>query len=114
MEDFRVQGYLGIAAVAIRAQKPDGNDQDLLFKFDLKQALPHLLRLYWVGKGDVGAAAGVVQVNAPRFDFETVAVLPDGRLAMAMLDSTTSNISPTTGEPRIAPALAIEQNSKYS
>jgi len=39
-----------------------------------------------------------------RFDFETVAIFPDGRVAMSFYDTTTAD---NTTE-RIRPALAIE------
>jgi hypothetical protein len=44
-------------------------------------------------------------------DFQTVAILPDGRLAVSMLDSTTHYPSPTTGQEQTRPAVAIEQTT---
>jgi len=44
-------------------------------------------------------------------DFQSIAILPDGRLALSFLDSTTHYPSPTTGQEQPRPALAIEQTS---
>jgi hypothetical protein len=42
---------------------------------------------------------------------QTIAILPDGRLAVSFLDSTTHYPSPTTGAQQTRPALAIEQTT---
>ena len=68
-----------------------------------------LQRRYTVGKGDTGSAAGVG--NSVRMDFQSIAILPDGRLALSFLDSTTHYPSPTTGLEQTRPALAIEQTT---
>lgn len=72
---------------------------------------PVLKRRYTVGLGDTGSAAGVG--NSIRMDFQTVAIFPDGRIALSFLDSTTAYPSPTTGQMQTRPALAIEQGSVY-
>ena len=108
--DFRVNGALGVAAVAVHAlSSATGNDQDLAYKFTVATSQPFLARRYTIGKGDVGSAAGVG--NSIRMDFQTVAILPDGRLALSYLDSTTHYPSPTTGLEQTRPALAIEQTT---
>ena len=105
--DFKANGGLGIAAVAIRAQDSTlGVDRDLVFKLDIGKKGPKVLRRYQVGLADVDATGGVG--NDIRFDFGTVAILPDGRLVTSFLDSTTTSISPTTGAERPSPALAVE------
>ena len=43
-----------------------------------------------------------------RFDFETVTIFPDGRLAVSFYDSTTTSLN-AAGEERISPAVAIEK-----
>jgi hypothetical protein len=105
-QDFRVNAELGIAAVVIHAEK-EQSDADLLYKFDVS-GKPRLDRLYEVGLGDTDAAAGVGQ-NI-RMDFQTVAIFPDGRLAVSFLDSTTGPVYSLTStvEDRLGPALAIE------
>jgi hypothetical protein len=110
--DFRVDKALGIAAVAVHALNgATGNDQDYAYKLNVATDQPFLQRRYTVGKGDVGSAAGVG--NSVRMDFQTVAILPDGRLALSFLDSTTHYPSPTTGLEQARPALAIEQASSF-
>jgi hypothetical protein len=47
-------------------------------------------------------------------DFQTVTILPDGRIALSFLDSTTTSVSPTSGQARISPALAIELDTTLS
>ena len=88
-----------------------GNDQDYAYKLNVSTDQPFLQRRYTVGKGDIGSAAGVG--NSVRMDFQTIAILPDGRLALSFLDSTTHYQSPTTGQEQTRPALAIEQTSTF-
>ncbi len=95
--DFRANKKVGIAAVAIHGHdNKSGNDKDMLFKLDISSQTPRLNRFYEVGKGDVNGSSGVGA--RIRFDFETVTILPDGRVAMSFYDTTTS----------ADPALAIE------
>lgn len=109
--DFRANAAAGIAAVAIHAYDSTSEaDVDLLYKIDIGTDRPRLARLYQLGKGDVSASAGL-GANI-RFDFETVAILPDGRVAMSFLDSTTMGTSLRTPE-LIAPALAIELETRF-
>ena len=98
--DFRAHKNAGVAAVAIRAQA-DGRDQDLAYKLDIKTNTPFLKRTYTIGKGDIGSTAGVQ--SDIRMDFQTVAILPGGALALSFLDSTTAN----------RPALAVELESYH-
>jgi hypothetical protein len=108
--DFRTNKALGVAAVVVHALNSDtGNDQDFAYKFNVSTTQPFLQRQYTIGKGDTGSAAGVG--NSVRMDFQTVAILPDGRLALSYLDSTTHYPSPTTGADQTRPALAIEQST---
>lgn len=98
--DFRANRAAGIGAVAIHAQnQATGNDQDLVFKFDITANQPLLRQRLNVGLGDLGSTAGVT--NDIRMDFQTIAIYGDGRVAVSVLDSTT-------GE---RPALAIEQGT---
>jgi hypothetical protein len=105
--DFRANRAAGVAAVALRAHDAmSGTDQDLVYKFDVTGVGPRLTRMYEVGLGDVGAVAGVG--NEVRFDFESVGIFPDGRVAVSFLDSTTTMHHPVTGNEGAAPAVAIE------
>jgi hypothetical protein len=109
--DFRANKAVGIAAVAVHAlNTATGNDQDWAYVIDIRRD-PVLKRRYTLGLGDTGSAAGVG--NSIRMDFQTVAIFPDGRIALSFLDSTTSYPSPTTGQQQTRPAIAIEQGSAY-
>lgn len=107
--DFRANLEAGVAAVAIHGHETKGNlDRDLLFKFDIT-GTPRLIRMYEVGRGDINGSSGVGAEI--RFDFETVTIFPDGRVAMSFYDSTTTGppgATSTSGDPRVIPALAIE------
>ncbi|MGH2729492.1 MAG: hypothetical protein ACRDJI_02665, partial [Actinomycetota bacterium] len=100
--DFRANREVGVAAVAIHSHdRRSDNDRDLLYKFDIRSDTATLLRSYDVGLGDINGASGVGA--SIRFDFETVAIFPDGRVAMSFYDSTTGNV----------PAVAIERKTKF-
>ncbi|MBA2529857.1 MAG: hypothetical protein H0V19_07855 [Euzebyales bacterium] len=94
---FQVDSAGRLQAVAIHAHD-DGRatDRDLLYKLDIGGDRARVTRLQEVGHGDLDGSSGVGA--SVRFDFETVAILPDGRVAMSFYDSTTD----------ARPALAIE------
>lgn len=98
--DFRANKAAGVAAVAIHAQNlAAGTDQDLAWKIGIGTNTPVLKQAFVVGLGDVNSTAGVT--NDVRMDFQTIAIFPDGRIAMSVLDSTTNE----------EPALVIEQGT---
>jgi hypothetical protein len=108
--DFKANKMAGVAAVAVHAlNSQTGNDQDLVYKLDITKQQPRLLRMYYVGKGDIGSAAGVG--NSIRMDFQSIAIFKDGRVAVSFLDSTTHYASPTTGQDQPRPAIAVEQST---
>ena len=112
--DFRANRAAGVAAVLVHAQDTVfGSDADVVYKIGIgpKYAAPQLLRRYTVGSGDVNSTAGVG--SNVRMDFQTVTILPDGRLAVSFLDSTT-NTTGATGSVRFSPAVAIEGKTKVS
>jgi hypothetical protein len=109
--DFRANRAAGVAAVAMRAEdQAGGTDQDLVYKLDIAGPAPRLLRRYNVGLGDVNATGGVG--NPVRFDFESVTVFADGRVAVSFLDSTTTMHHPVHGTEGPAPAIAIERGTE--
>ena len=101
--DFRANRQAGTAAVAIRASAR--TDVDLVYTLDITRDIPRLRRRYTVGRGDFDSTAGVLSNN--RMDFQTVAIYRDGRIAMSVLDSTTTADSLRQGEVE-GPELAIE------
>ena len=75
-------------------------------------------RLYAVGLGNAPTTIGLVAgAAADRFDFPSVALLPDGRIAVSFQDATTPRNIPVPGVPTTGqflnpqgghnPALAI-------
>jgi hypothetical protein len=110
--DFRANRQLGLAAVAIHAHSgKNDNDVDLLYKLDITSDHARVTREYRLGRNDADASSGLGQ-NV-RFDFEALAILPDGRVAMPMLDSTTVTHSLTMGDV-LGPNLAIEGDTALS
>jgi hypothetical protein len=107
--DFKVNLAAGVGAVAMHTTTPEGTDVDLVFKFDITGDTARLVRRYQVGLGDFDASSGL-GANV-RFDFDSLAIFPDGRIAVSFLDSTTRANSLTMGE-LIGPALAIELTTK--
>ena len=107
--DFRVNYPAGIAAVAmhVRLGKTQTNG-DIVYTLDITGNKARVKRLYEIGLGDTASSSGVGRDI--RFDFETVAIFPDGRIAVSFLDSTTGPAY-HFGEAvldRLSPALAIE------
>jgi hypothetical protein len=100
--DFRASGALGLAVLAIRYVQEDGVEGDLLYKLDVRGGQPALLRTYTVGLGDVVTGESVSSTD-PRFDFESVVLFPDGRVAVSFMDSETGG----------QPAIAIEQSDPW-
>ena len=104
--DMKANAAAGVAAVSgVRGT------QDVLYKIDITSDEPKLIRHYTIGKGDDCRCSGIgfygVQ-GGHRYDFHSMAILPDGRLAISFMDSTTITNFPTIGLPVVAPALAIE------
>ena len=108
--DFRANSRAGLAAVSFHARDGvKGTDLDLLYKIDITSDAPRLDRLYEIGLGDVDASSSGPPADI-RFDFNTVAILPDGRIAVSFLDSTTDEATHLAKAVvnRLGPALAIE------
>lgn len=104
--DMKANATAGVAAVSgVRGT------QDVLYKLDISGDEPRLLRRVEIGQGDDCRCSGVGFYGVEgghRFDFHSVAILPDGRLAVSFMDSTTITSFPTLGLPVVAPALAVE------
>lgn len=82
-----VNGGLGVAAVAVQGRNEDAaTNQDWVFRFSIRGDRARLARIYQVGdgKGDYGVG---VAASGSRFDFATMVILPDGRLALSIATS---------------------------
>lgn len=83
--DFRANGALGITAIAVHAHsKSEEQDQDLVYRFSTKKRKPVLTHAYFVGNGDLDIGFGLG--SNIRFDFPTLAILPDGTIATSFGD----------------------------
>jgi hypothetical protein len=93
--DHKAHGALGVAAVAAHV-RIGAFAQDVVFRVDVSGATPRLVETLYVGRGDTQPGKGVSETGA-RFDFVSVAILPDGTFATAFHDSTSND-----------PLLAVE------
>lgn len=90
--DFKAHGKLGVTALALHVLKDDDLHQDMVMKYDTRSGMPRLLETYLVGKGDMKFTSGldvsglVENKKSNRFDFASVAILPDGAIAVAFVD----------------------------
>jgi hypothetical protein len=95
--DYKVNAKLGLAAVGLHTNDATvKSDRDLLYKLDVSGDTPKVIRRHEIGLADVNGSSGVAADI--RFDFETVALLPDGRAVISFYDTKTN----------AQPAIAIE------
>lgn len=111
--DLKVNGKLGQAVLSARLNDKKGFGQDVVYRVDVSKAQPRLMKTYAVGKGDISTIVGVVGALSDRFDFPSVALFPDGRIAVSFDDSTTpkaktrDTIPSATNPNGHSPAVAI-------
>jgi hypothetical protein len=116
--DIKVNGALGQAVVSTRADNKSKQGQDVVWRVDIRKAQPKVMKVYAVGKGNAPTAIGIVAgAAADRFDFPSVTLLPDGRIAVSFQDATTPRHVAHDGVPGTgavlnpngghSPALAI-------
>jgi hypothetical protein len=111
--DVKVNGKLGQAVVATRVNdKRTKVGQDLVWRVDVSKAQPRLLKTYAVGRGDLATGIGVVSALSDRFDFPSVALLPNGRIVASFDDKSTPKAQvrdtvPSTNPDGHSPAIAI-------
>lgn len=95
--DFKAHGKLGITVIATHAKTDDGVFQDIVVRLSTKTATPKHERTYFVGKGDFASTSGldvddtvfgtINNTKSNRVDFTSVAILPNGKIAVAFADS---------------------------
>jgi hypothetical protein len=114
--DVKVNGKLGQAVVSTRADNKKELGLDVVWRVSIKKAQPTVLTTYAVGKGDLSTTIGVLGSLSDRYDFPSVALLPDGRIAVSFDDTTTPLWTSADGLPMTgsvtnpdghSPALAI-------
>ena len=91
--DFKAHGKLGITAIAAHAEKEDGTFQDMVMRINTKSGVPVLERVYYVGDGNLASTVGLdvttlVDGKSNRVDFTSVAILPNGKIAVSFADKT--------------------------
>lgn len=91
--DFKANGKLGIGVIATHAKKDDGTFQDVVFLLDIKSTKAKLKKIYYVGDGNLSSTVGLdvmtlVSGKSNRVDFTSVAILPNGKIAMSFADKT--------------------------
>ena len=91
--DVKVNGKLGVAVIATHAKKDDGTFQDVVFKLNVKSTKAKLEKIYYVGDGNLQStvgldAASLISGASTRVDFTTVAILPNGKIAVSFADKT--------------------------
>ena len=95
--DFKVHAKSGVAALVAHVKQNDpALERDVVFKLDIRRAKPRVSELLYVGDGDGVFTAGLAG-GATRFDFVSVAILPDGKLVASFADKTYAD-----------PALAVQ------
>jgi hypothetical protein len=106
MFDVVANGRLGQAVVSARFDEVGGQGHDMVFRVDTRHAKPRLLETYLVGRGDLDTTNNVTGSLGSRFDYESVALLPDGRIVVSFDDSTCK--APTARDPEHrAPQVAV-------
>src|SRR3954465_9553958 len=86
--DVVANGALGQAAVSARFDDAKGNGHDMVFRVDTRGTTPRLRATYLVGKGDLNTANDVTGSTGYRYDYESVALLPDRQIGAPFDDST--------------------------
>jgi hypothetical protein len=104
--DVVANGQMGQAVVSARFDDSAQNGHDMVFRVSIAKAKPRLLKTYLVGKGDLNTANDVTGSAGYRFDYESVALLRNGHIAVTFDDSTC--VQPTVRDStKRSPEVAI-------
>jgi hypothetical protein len=88
--DFKAHGALDVTAIAVHATDTEAAvDQDMVFKYAGAVEGSGDLEVLFVGDADVSYVSGVS--TDERFDFCTLAILPDGRVVTSFADLNDSD-----------------------
>lgn len=91
-------GRVGILALSIQVHDPKEEVHiNYVYKYDISGERPRLVRILQVGDGNL-EFGNDVSASGARMDFQSIALLPDGRIVVSFGDETHSS-----------PAVAIEQ-----
>lgn len=104
--DVVTNGRLRQAVVSARFDDAKHHGHDMVFRVDIGRVKPKVLKTYLVGKGDINTANDVTGSAGYRFDYESVALLPNGHIAVTFDDSTC--VQPSLRDStRRSPEVAI-------
>lgn len=104
--DVVTNGALGQAVVSTRMDDAEGVGQDMVFRVDISKSRPRLMKTYLVGNGDLNTTIGVTGSAGYRFDYESVALLRNGHIAVTYDDKDC--LQPTLRDPtHRSPQVAI-------
>lgn len=85
--DARTNAAAGVTAIAVHAMSTEAT-QDIVYRFSTKTDIPVLESISLLGNGDSYATGGLTAETASsRFDFASVAIFPDGKVAASFEDS---------------------------
>lgn len=106
--DVAAHGGMGLTALAVHAlDTANDTHQDMVLRFDTRTGTPIHMETGMVGEGGFRFGASVAS-EAPRFDFISVAIMPDGRLAVSFKDASHKGTAAVAVEavPMTMPARA--------
>lgn len=89
--DVKVSAAAGIAALVVHGQGI-GVDRDFVMKWDVSAPLPAPMGSYLLGNGDQDFGSGITS-TLPRFDFQTITLLPGGKIAASFADAEFRSVS---------------------
>ena len=110
--NYVVNGRLGIAAISARFDDANQLGQDMVFVVDVSHPQPKLLYTMILGLGDLQTANDVSGAERDRFDYASVAILPNGAIAASFDDSTT-RLDAETLETQTSQAARDQVSSPY-
>lgn len=87
--EFQSDGELDLAVLAVRYQSAEGPDVDVMFRMHEYSRELAVDTMTYIGQGDLDSTSGAG--NDVRFDFASLALLPDGGTVMAYADTTSEN-----------------------
>ncbi len=87
-----VNGGLDLFVVTIHGRNEDqATNQDFVYKFSLRNDKPRLKTVYFVGDGKGDYSSAGITAPGDRFDFPTIVIMPNGKLALSFANSQTGH-----------------------
>ena len=112
--DFQADGNLDLAVISMRAQtEKNGTSSDVDLVFHIRDYRESMIAdsITIIGLGDLDATSGAG--NDIRFDFSSLAILPDGGVVVAYHDSSEGCTDDTPCDPMFAIELELPESYFY-